>query len=165
MVSGLLIGFGAVLSGGCTFGHGVVGIPRLNIWSILSVIIFSTTAYYTNKWNFVSKLPTEPNQKLFNLPDNMDTDYYIQFFFVIPFLLYVLSKDKSIVGLAKYIIAFCIGITSGMGMMIGGLTKRSLVLKMFTYDRHWDPTIIVFFATAIAINIIVFTFVIRKKYF
>ena len=165
MVSGILVGFGAILSGGCTFGHGVSGIPRLNIWSILSAIIFSTTAYYANKWEIVSKVPSEANQKLsFNLPNNLPTDYYIEGLFIIPFALYVMSKDKSIVGLAKFIMAFLIGIISGLGMMIGGLSKRSLVLKMFAYDRHWDPTIIVFFSTAILINLIVFTFVIRRKY-
>ena len=54
----------------------------------------------------------------------MHTDYYIEALFLVPFIFYVLSKDKSMVGLAKFIIAFLIGIIAGMGMMVGGLTKR-----------------------------------------
>lgn len=125
MISGLLVGFGATLAGGCTFGHGIVGIPRLNIRSILSVIFFSATAFYTNKWQIVKKIPSETNTSLtFNLPENIHTDYYIEALFLVPFIFYVLSKDKSMVGLAKFIIAFLIGIIAGMGMMVGGLTKR-----------------------------------------
>ena len=151
-----------MLSGGCTFGHGVVGIPRLNIWSLLAVITFSTTAYYTNKWEFASLIPKQSskNNIFFDLPDNLHTDIYIEFLFLVPFIFYVLSKDKSLVGLAKFIVAFLIGITAGVGMMVGGVTKRELVLSMFQYNLFWDPTIIVFFMTTIIINTVVFTFII-----
>ena len=43
-VSGLLIGFGARLGGGCTSGHGVCGIPRLSPRSILATGVFMAVA-------------------------------------------------------------------------------------------------------------------------
>ena len=43
-VSGLLIGFGARLGGGCTSGHGVCGIPRLSPRSILATCVFMAVA-------------------------------------------------------------------------------------------------------------------------
>ena len=43
-VSGLLIGFGARLGGGCTSGHGVCGIPRLSPRSILATGVFMAIA-------------------------------------------------------------------------------------------------------------------------
>jgi uncharacterized membrane protein YedE/YeeE len=38
--AGLLVGFGTLLGNGCTSGHGVCGISRLSIRSILSTITF-----------------------------------------------------------------------------------------------------------------------------
>ncbi|MBC7467018.1 MAG: YeeE/YedE family protein [Bdellovibrio sp.] len=40
VVAGLLVGFGTVLGNGCTSGHGVCGISRLSIRSILATVTF-----------------------------------------------------------------------------------------------------------------------------
>lgn len=39
-VAGLLVGFGTAMGGGCTSGHGVCGISRLSIRSIVATIVF-----------------------------------------------------------------------------------------------------------------------------
>jgi uncharacterized protein len=39
-VAGLLVGFGTVLGSGCTSGHGVCGIGRLSIRSIVATCVF-----------------------------------------------------------------------------------------------------------------------------
>ena len=38
--AGLLVGFGTVLGSGCTSGHGVCGISRLSLRSIVATVIF-----------------------------------------------------------------------------------------------------------------------------
>lgn len=38
--AGLLVGFGTLLGNGCTSGHGVCGISRLSMRSILATIVF-----------------------------------------------------------------------------------------------------------------------------
>lgn len=52
IVAGLLVGFGTRLGNGCTSGHGVCGIPRLSIRSILATATFmaaaAATVYITN---------------------------------------------------------------------------------------------------------------------
>ena len=40
ILGGFLVGFGARMANGCTSGHGVCGIPRLNKRSILAIILF-----------------------------------------------------------------------------------------------------------------------------
>ena len=40
VVSGLLVGFGTRMGAGCTSGHGICGISRLSIRSIIATIIF-----------------------------------------------------------------------------------------------------------------------------
>ncbi len=40
LIAGLLVGFGTVMGGGCTSGHGVCGISRLSPRSIVATIVF-----------------------------------------------------------------------------------------------------------------------------
>jgi uncharacterized membrane protein YedE/YeeE len=43
-VAGLLVGYGTRLGGGCTSGHGVCGIARLSVRSLVATMIFMLTA-------------------------------------------------------------------------------------------------------------------------
>lgn len=45
LVGGLLVGFGSVLGNGCTSGHGVCGISRLSVRSLLATATFMATAF------------------------------------------------------------------------------------------------------------------------
>lgn len=47
MAAGLLVGFGARIGSGCTSGHGVCGMPRLSIRSIVATLVFMSTAVAT----------------------------------------------------------------------------------------------------------------------
>lgn len=44
IIGGGLVGFGAILGGGCTSGHGICGIGRFSKRSIVSVIVFMATS-------------------------------------------------------------------------------------------------------------------------
>lgn len=46
-IGGLIVGFGASLGSGCTSGHGVCGLSRLSIRSLVAVPTFMTTAAVT----------------------------------------------------------------------------------------------------------------------
>ena len=52
VAAGLLVGFGTRLGNGCTSGHGVCGIPRLSMRSILATLTFmgaaGATVFLTN---------------------------------------------------------------------------------------------------------------------
>ena len=47
VAAGLLVGVGARIGGGCTSGHGVCGLPRLSIRSIVATMMFMATAAIT----------------------------------------------------------------------------------------------------------------------
>lgn len=47
IVGGLLVGVGTVMGNGCTSGHGVCGLPRLSLRSIIATGIFMITAILT----------------------------------------------------------------------------------------------------------------------
>ena len=40
VVAGLLVGFGTILGSGCTSGHGICGISRMSLRSLVATIIF-----------------------------------------------------------------------------------------------------------------------------
>jgi len=45
--AGLLVGFGTRMSGGCTSGHGVCGLSRLSVRSLVAVLTFMIVAAIT----------------------------------------------------------------------------------------------------------------------
>ena len=47
IAAGLLVGFGTRLGSGCTSGHGICGISRLSIRSIVATLIFMCTGMAT----------------------------------------------------------------------------------------------------------------------
>lgn len=47
IVAGLLVGYGTRLGSGCTSGHGVCGMSRLSMRSIVAVLTFMTTGAVT----------------------------------------------------------------------------------------------------------------------
>lgn len=47
LIGGLLVGIGASFGSGCTSGHGVCGIARLSLRSIIATITFMVTTFLT----------------------------------------------------------------------------------------------------------------------
>ncbi len=47
VVAGLLVGFGSRLGGGCTSGHGVCGLGRLSLRSLVATATFMTAGFVT----------------------------------------------------------------------------------------------------------------------
>jgi uncharacterized membrane protein YedE/YeeE len=47
IAAGVLVGFGTRLGGGCTSGHGVCGLARLSVRSLVAVATFMTTGALT----------------------------------------------------------------------------------------------------------------------
>lgn len=47
VVAGLLVGFGSVWGNGCTSGHGVCGLSRLSVRSLVATLTFMATAIVT----------------------------------------------------------------------------------------------------------------------
>lgn len=47
VIAGLITGFGSVYGGGCTSGHGVCGMSRLSLRSIIATGTFMITAFLT----------------------------------------------------------------------------------------------------------------------
>jgi len=47
LIAGLLVGYGTVMGSGCTSGHGICGMSRLSIRSVLATMIFMLFGFLT----------------------------------------------------------------------------------------------------------------------
>jgi len=47
IAAGLLVGFGTSMGNGCTSGHGVCGLGRLSLRSLVAVMVFMATGGLT----------------------------------------------------------------------------------------------------------------------
>lgn len=47
VVAGLVVGIGTSMGSGCTSGHGVCGISRLSVRSIVATLVFMTSGFVT----------------------------------------------------------------------------------------------------------------------
>ena len=47
VLAGLLVGFGTRVGGGCTSGHGICGLARLSVRSLVAVVVFITLGMVT----------------------------------------------------------------------------------------------------------------------
>ncbi|MDE9500059.1 YeeE/YedE family protein, partial [Xenorhabdus bovienii] len=47
IIAGLLVGMGTRIGSGCTSGHGVCGLSRLSLRSLVATLIFMTVGFFT----------------------------------------------------------------------------------------------------------------------
>ena len=83
---------------------------------------------------------------------------------MVPFINFLMYKDKSIHNLLKILVGFMIGIIGGIGMLISGEADRKNVLTLLSYDKNWNPRLLVSLSTALILNCIVFMIMIKGKY-
>lgn len=57
VLAGLLVGVGTQLGSGCTSGHGLCGLPRLSVRSIIAVVVFLVTGIITATFNVSDLIP------------------------------------------------------------------------------------------------------------
>lgn len=72
VVSGFLVGLGTKLGNGCTSGHGLCGIPRLSLRSIVAVCTFLFTGIGISTFGYYYGLGPLVNSKEYNIAIKVD---------------------------------------------------------------------------------------------
>ena len=98
----------------------------------------------------------------FNLPYNVDVNYYLLGCLLAPFTCFIFSKGKSLIDLSKSIFSFLSGFLVGMSVMVGGLTFVKNNLHLFKYDLLWDPTILVYFGVGMVVHFVLYHLLNKK---
>lgn len=167
IISGVLCGFGSRLGSGCTSGHGICGLPRLSLRSLVAVITFMSTgalsAYYTREY----RIPVNSFNP-FTSWNGPITDNFLPF--VTPTIVsvgmsYLFKKLKSISSstskattMAALINSFSSAMIFGVGLGISGMLNPARVIKFLDFTAVWDPSLMAVMGGGVLINLITFRY-------
>uniref|UniRef100_A0A7S3EKC0 Sulphur transport domain-containing protein n=1 Tax=Rhodosorus marinus TaxID=101924 RepID=A0A7S3EKC0_9RHOD len=164
IVGGFLVGFGTRLANGCTSGHGLSGIARFSARSTLATITFLGTGIATA--TMIDALGGGPFR---NFPDALDqsNDYLRWFAAVGAFGLLIRSVGLSMGdgnSLINVVVPFGAGATFGAGLTVSAMITPEKLLGFLTMTdfETWDATLMVVFATGVALNSIFFKLILSS---
>lgn len=170
LISGLLIGFGTRLGSGCTSGHGLCGLSRLSIRSLVAVLNFMTSGAIAS---YITYLPSIRPLLLSSYEQHLiyDNNQLLMVFLTV--VIIVLSRTidqnyskqnnqdsskKKSSSIYIHIISFLCGYLFGIGLIISGMSSSQRVIRflnIFGIDG-WDPTLISVLCSGVIINLITF---------
>jgi uncharacterized protein len=61
------------------------------------------------------------------------------------------------------VIAFLVGLLFGLGLLLSGMANPAKVLAFLDLAGSWDPSLLFVMAGAIAVGLVAFSFVLRRK--
>lgn len=172
VVAGLLTGFGTRLGSGCTSGHGLCGLPRRSLRSLVAVATFMSTGAITA---YICHLPavhpslvshhTLPRHQYLQPGTSiaviaMIAGRYLNLFDAIS------SRDPS-QGIASKAIrsslsvhaaSLLCGFSFGVGLIVSGMCNPSRVIRFldFSSSDGWDPTLMAVLMSGVLINTVSF---------
>ena len=174
VAAGLLVGFGTRLSGGCTSGHGVMGLPRLSPRSMVAVPTFmaaaSIAATLSRSYD-MSKLALaiwEPSAAVSAGSSALQAAPLAVLAAVLLMRALWSSKNvelpsvKDVAHAVPGIVgAFGCAFLFGAGLAVSGMTNTAHVRGFldFTSPQGWDLTLAAVMGSAVTVNFITFRYV------
>lgn len=162
ILAGFLVGVGTKLGNGCTSGHGVCGIPRFSIRSIVSVPTFMLTGMGMATLRYYYPYLEGDADPWFS-KDEEEIVSYVLFSVIFAFyiVLFIIMYKK--VNFLEHFVSFICGCLFGLGLLIAGMLRISKVLGFLQIRSDWDATLLVVFCTAVGTNLITFYFILKNK--
>lgn len=169
LVAGFLVGVGTRLGGGCTSGHGLCGLPRFSVRSIVAVLAFLSTAVLTATFKLKNYLPHFAMGILEHpIFPNLSYETIAKICIGAGIVLFLISCNPPL-PTAQYILIQVIlvisGFIFGFGLLISGMTRRDKVngfLDLSLMEKgSWDPSLFAVLMTGVGINLITFNLSIR----
>lgn len=164
-VSGLFVGLGTKLGNGCTSGHGVCGLPRLSVRSIVFIGFFMASAFLTANLRHHYPFWTESEPLLSDL---FDYKLINQIFLgisggmlVLNLLFHLISKQSG--KISDILVGFLVGVIFGAGLIVSGMTKKSKILNFLVISKDWDPSLCFVLMTSVVLNFFSFKIILGRK--
>lgn len=174
VAAGIITGFGARLGSGCTSGHGICGLPRLSLRSLVAVCTFmltgGITAYLSRETSLSQHLLTTVHSDLFMepmhkalLPSVLATIASVVTFSYNGWLGYFMGikedpSDKK-VSLLEHIGAYACGLLFGVGLGVSGMCNPDRVINFLNFsnkDAGWDPSLMAVMGGGVVFNLLTF---------
>jgi uncharacterized membrane protein YedE/YeeE len=155
-VGGLLVGLGTKLGNGCTSGHGLCGVPRASVRSVLFIGVSMVAAAATATANASLRLFEGPagGDVSWALPSQLALGACVG---GVALLAGRAFAKSGLHGAEETLGSAAIGVVFGAGLAISGMSRRSSVVNFLNLrNPNWSPDLLVVFATGVAINTIVY---------
>lgn len=172
-IAGVLVGIGTRMGSGCTSGHGICGLPRFSLRSLVAVGTFMTTGAISS---FAKRMLDESNvlpvlnADILHLPhDQGHLGFYIptiiSFCGVYAALALKQGRTEAIsssrahhVKLIEQGAAFLSALLFGVGLSISGMCNSDRVRGFldFTGPKGWDPSLMGVMGGGVIFNVISF---------
>lgn len=154
------------MGNGCTSGHGVCGIPRFAIRSIVATCTFMATGFALTSLKY--HVPFLQDGKVFS-------DTYIEVWRWLTLAILILGHIAGVIFLIQHkesihlrremLFNYLFGLIFGLGLLISGMCRISKILHFLTIDSNvWDPTLMFVMGSAVAINVVTFYFIQKRTY-
>ena len=178
LIAGWFVGFGARLGNGCTSGHGVCGLARLNFRSYVAVGTFMCTAVGTaNLTHYSQAYSFNSASSDMSASSWLSSSPYLGWPIFVIGALAVLTEmwdvfypaagksdgdSKDAIGKFKelLILYFCGGLF-GVGLSLGGMINNGIVINFLTFNDDWNPSLMF----VLGFSVMVFGAVYWYKYF
>ena len=155
------MGFGTKLGNGCTSGHGVCGLPRFSIRSLVAVMTFMGAGILTATARNLHPFLNEPSTKNLISSQNYELNVNIVLGVAVFVLLIVLATSPSTKELTFILVSLVVGLIAGTGLVLSGMVRRSKVVNFLTIKENWDPSLMFVMMGAVLGNLFTFNFIIR----
>lgn len=163
IIAGLLVGFGARLGSGCTSGHGICGLSRLNLRSYVAVGTFMTTGvitanlvHHSYTYDYNSGGSSMLSEEWLTSNDYLGWGLFtltsLVFLREIFEVIYPSSPDATITvdeewevkkkSMKQIVALYLVGATFGVGLSISGMINNGVVIHFLTFNKDWNPTLI-----------------------
>lgn len=170
IISGFLVGFGTKLSNGCTSGHGLCGLPRFSLRSLVAVCIFLITAIVVSTFKQKFGIPLISSTAYaheFSINNHVTAFICLVLGVLLPAISYImntidhgLSAGNNAINVGT---SYIVGVLFGLGLMIAGMTRRAKIAAFLTLDQNWDPSLLFVLGVGVLVNLLVFNYFTRIR--
>lgn len=166
IISAFLVGFGTKLGNGCTSGHGVCGMPRLSLRSIVAVCVFMSSGVVIATLRYHFPFFSQGNLLDLAIDSNtplVETSFMIIFGLIFLFFFIKCLFENDYIKAIEILLSFLFGCIFSAGLIISGMCKRTKILDFLTISYNWDISLLYVMITAVIINFFTFYYIIRIR--
>ena len=166
VIGGLLIGYGVRYGGGCTSGHGVCGIPRGSLRSLIAVCIFMAFGVATATYLGQAPLPPSNSSEPVTASNLPSAGRIALFAYQLAAAFYIgkhLTQNSRISEALAPAANLLFGSLFGLGLLVSGMCSRAKILAFLNFNESWDASLLLVMAAAVGINSFTFQITMMKK--
>ena len=171
-IAGLFVGFGSKLANGCTSGHGLCGLSRLSLRSIVFVSVFLTVSFAVGSISYYIGLGSLSSEELtheFAYNHVLSANIFLGFGLVFPIVTTMIEKkynqpDSPWKQVCRDIfISWIVGLLFGIGIVVAGMSRRINVLSFYWLGKHWNPSLLLVLGSGLSVSVIAFNYMLRVR--